>query len=66
LFYLERVRIGVGSKVWVVYREESIGYDKIYDDKVYLSREKAEQDAKGLNKGSILKYYVDYLEVDEN
>ena len=52
------------DKVWVVKREENDGYDKIMDDKVYLSKGKAEQIAKDLNKGSIYTYYVDYLDVD--
>jgi hypothetical protein len=54
------------NKVWVIFREENDGYDKIYDDKVYLSKETAEEDAKELNKGSIYRYYVDYLNVDKD
>lgn len=54
------------DKVWIVKREEEgDSYDSILDDKFYLSEEKAKIVAESHNKGSIYRYYVDYLEIDE-
>lgn len=53
------------NKVWIVKREEEMdSYDSIVDDKAYLSEDKAKQVAEDYNKGSVYKYYVDYLDID--
>jgi len=55
------------DRIWIVKRQEEMdSYDSILNDIAYLSEEKAKKVADDFNKGSVDKYYVDYLDVDKD